>query len=179
MPSPKAPSAKLLARRGAAIQWNKDAIDALHAGMADGLIELGNKIIADASAIAPRDPEKAAERGVPMMADTGFVSVWGMGKLVYGSAEVAASKNKPRGLKVPVDQVVMVAAFASPLSHFAELGTIKETPRPFLTPAVMANVGDAGDYVKGAMSRRAASAPKRAAVSAGIKARQAAASGGG
>lgn len=177
MASPKAPSAKLIARRGAQIVMNKEAIDALQMGMADGLIELGDRIIADAShgpggsgVGSLRDPATAAARGVPMMLDTGYVTAWALGKLVYGSAEVAASKNKPRGLKVRPDQVVMVAAFASPLAHFAELGTIKETARPFLTPAVMANVGNAGEYVKGAMSRYVASGPKRAARSAAIKA---------
>ena len=181
MPSPKAPSANLLAKRGAQIVMNKDAVDALYAGMADGLVELGERIIADARASAPRDPTTAAARGVPMMADTGSVSVWGpvngKSSLLHGSAQVAAGKNKPKGLKVPVDQVVMVAAFASPLSHFAELGTIKEPARPFLTPALMSNIGNAGEYVKGAMSRRVASAPQRAMASAAIKARIAA--GGG
>ena len=64
--------------------------------------------------------------------------------------------------------------FSSPLAHFAELGTIKETARPFLTPALMANVDDVGPYVTAAMRKRAASAPQRAMKSAQIKARIAA-----
>jgi hypothetical protein len=110
-----------------------------------------------------------------MMLDTGSVTVWGpvdgRSRLLHGSADVAASKNKPRGLRVPPDQVVMVVAFGSPLSHFAELGTIAEPARPFLTPALLSNVANAAPYVQGAMSRRAASAPRRAAAGAAIRAR--------
>ena len=102
MASPKAPSAKLVARRGAAIVMNKAAVDELYAGMADGLIDLGNEIIDEAVKRAPRDPVIAAKRGVPMMADTGFTSVWGpvggKSRLLHGSAQVAASRNKPRAL---------------------------------------------------------------------------------
>lgn len=170
MASPKAPSAKLLARRGASIQMNKAGVDALYAGMADGLIELGDKIIGDAVSTMRPGHLDAPPYGEGLI-KSGFVTVWGQGKLVHGSAQVAASKNKPRGLKVPKDQVVMIAAFASPLAHLHELGTVKMPARPFLTPALMANIGNAGPYVSGAMSRRAASAPKRAAVSAAIKAR--------
>lgn len=159
MPSPKAPSAKLLARRGAKIVMNRAALDAAQFGIADGLLEIGQRIIAEASARAPRDPEIAAKRGVPMMADTGYVSVWALGKLVSGSTEVAASKNKPRGFSVPKDQVVMVAAFSSPLSHFAELGTIKETARPFLTPAFNAHIGGAAETVIPAMGKRVRAVP--------------------
>lgn len=160
MPSPKAPSAKLLARRGAVVVMNKAAIDALQMGMADGLIELGERIIADARANAPRDPETAAKRGVPMLADTGFASVWALGKLVSGSTAVAASKNKPRGLKTPKDQVVLVTAFASPIAHLVELGTVKMNARPFLIPALNANVDNAARFVVPAMGKRVKAVPR-------------------
>ena len=182
MPSPDQPSAKLVARRAAKIVMNKAAIDALYAGMADGLIALGGAIIADASERAPKDAEIAAKRGVPMLKDTGFISVWGPVKgksvLVHGSAQVAASKNKPRGVRTPIDQVVLVAGFASPLAHLQELGTIKMKAHPFLTPVLMANVGNAGEYVKGAMSRYTATAGARAERGAVINARRAAAKAG-
>lgn len=166
MPSPKIPSAALLARRGAVIEWNKAAVDALYAGMADAMQEIGEKIIADASrgpggsgVGSLRDPATAQERGVPMMLDTGYVTVWALGKLVYGSAEVAASKNKPRGLKVPADQVVAVTAFSSPLSHFAELGTVKEPARPFLIPAFNRGVPGVASVIVPAMGKRVKGVP--------------------
>jgi hypothetical protein len=177
MPSPDQPSAKLVARRSAKIVMNKAAVDVLYAGIADGLIGLGERIIEDARSLAPHDEEAAASRGVPMMRDTGFVTVWGpvegKSRLLHGSAEVAASKNKPRGVRTPPGQVVMIAAFASPIAHLQELGTVKMQAHPFLTPAMMANVADAGPYVKGAMSRYAATAGARAERGAAIKQRKA------
>ncbi len=175
MASPKAPSEKLIARRAAKIVMNKAAIDALYAGMADGLIELGNKIIADASERAPKDAAAAAARGVPMLNDTGHISVWGQGKLVYGSSQVAAAKNRPRGVRAAKDEIIMIAAFGSPIAHLQELGTIKMPAHPFLTPALMANISNAGPYVTGAMSRYAATASTRALRGSGINAARAAA----
>ena len=179
MPSPDQPSAKLVARRAAKIVMNKAAIDALYAGMADGLIQLGEKIIEDARERAPKDAEAAAKRGVPMMCDTGYVTVYGQGKLVHGSAQVAAAKNKPRGVRTPKDQVVMIAAFSSPIAHLQELGTVNMNAHPFLTPALMANVANAGPYVAGAMSRYAATAGRRADNGALMDALRATAKAGG
>jgi hypothetical protein len=172
MPSPRKPSAKLIARREAKIVLNRAGFDALYAGMADGLRELGEHIVADASDRAPRDPAIAEKRGVPMMADTGYVSVWAQGKLVHGSAQVAASKNKPRGVRVPADQAVVVVAFASPIAHLQELGTVKMAAHPFLTPALLANIREAGGYVEGALSRYAAGASTRAENNAAISVRR-------
>ena len=164
MPSPKAPSAKVVARRGAKIVMNKAAVDALYAGMADGLIELGNEIIAEASkgpgGSGPgslRDPETAAGRGVPMMLDTGFISVWGpvdgKSRLLHGSAQVAASRNKPRGVKTPPTQVVLIAGFHSPLAHLHEFGTVKMGATTFFTPALLHHVANSAPYARAAMMR--------------------------
>lgn len=156
MPYSKAPSAKILANRKARVVMNLGALDELMRGAADGLNVLGPKIIAQASANAPRDPEAAAKRGVPMMADTGHYVVYAGGKKVGGEE---GETGKPRGMKTSKTGADLGVWFSSPLSHFAELGTIKETARPFLTPALMSNIGDAGPYVKAAMNKRAASAP--------------------
>ena len=113
------------------------------------------------------------------MSRTGYVTVFGQGKLVHGSGQVAAAKNKPRGVRTPKDQVVMIAAFASPIAHLQELGTVKMAAHPFLAPAVMANIRDAGPYVSGAMSRYAATASKRADNGAMMAALRATAKAGG
>ncbi len=174
MPSPKVASARTIANRKARVIMNRAALDELQLGMADGLLQLGQQIIAEARANAPRDPEIAAKRGVPMMADTGHAVVYALGKKVGGEE---GETGKPRGMKTSKGSADLGVWFSSPLAHFAELGTIKETARPFLTPALMANVGDTGPVVKAAMNKRAASAPQRAMKSAEIKARIAA--GGG
>ena len=174
MPSPKIASARTIANRKARVVMNRAALDELQLGMADGLLKLGQQIIAEARANAPRYPETAAKRGVPMMADTGHCVVYALGKKVGGEE---GETGKPRGMKTSNGSADLGVWFSSPLSHFAELGTIKETARPFLTPALMSNIGDTGPYVQAAMSKRAASAPQRAMKSAEIKARLAA--GGG
>jgi len=158
MPSPKTPSAALVARRQAKVTLNHAALDALTMGIADGLADLGDAIIADASSNAPRDPDIAAKRGVPMMKGTGHWGVFVDGKQVSGEP------GKPKGLTVVAGQVVLWVGFGSPLSHFAERGTIKEPPHPFLLPAVERFVPGTKKFVLPAMEARAAGAEARTAV---------------
>lgn len=150
MPSPRVPSARVLQNRANRIVMHRETLDAMQLGIADGLLELGNAIIAEASANAPRDPEAAAVRGVPMMADTGGVQVWALGKRAAGIWE-----KRPRGARVPKDQVVMIVGFGSPLAHLVELGTVKMNARPFLTPAFNAHISGAAKFVVPAMGKRA------------------------
>ena len=159
MPSPKVASARTIANRAAKIVYNKAAVDALYAGMVDGLLEIGETIRADYQATAPRDPEIAAKRGVPMMADSAHVAVWGLGKLVSGDTTVAAGANKPRGIKTPADQVVMTVYVSSPIAHFSELGTIKEVAHPALLPAFNRGVPGAEKVLVPAMGKRIRAVP--------------------
>ena len=144
MPYSKAPSAKVLANRAAKVVLNRAAFDQITLAVADGLYELGLKVIADAAAKAPRDPEKAAERGVPMMADTGHVVAFVNGKRIAGDVG-----RKPRGAKVGPG-ISIIAGFGSPLAHLIEGGTIKMRARPFLTPAMMADLPGAEGFMKAA-----------------------------
>lgn len=168
MPSPKVVSARTIANRRARVVMNRAALDELQLAMADGLLALGERIIAEARDNAPRDPEAAAARGVPMMADTGNLVVYALGKKVGGDD---GGTGKPRGMKTPKDQAVLGVWFSSPLSHFHELGTVKMRARPFLTPALARNLGDTGPYVRKAMAARAS---RQAARKARIAAREAA-----
>src|SRR5664280_889254 len=101
MPSPKIASARTIAHRNARVVMNRAALDELQLGMADGLLALGQQIIADASASARHElhPEEdaalRAKRGVPMMADTGHCVVYALGKKVGGEE---GSLDKPYGL---------------------------------------------------------------------------------
>lgn len=169
MPSPKVASARTIANRKARVVMNRAALDELQLAMADGLLALGEQIIAEARDNAPRDPEAAARRGVPMMADTGNLVVYALGKKVGGDD---GGTGKPRGMKTPKDQAVLGVWFSSPLSHFHELGTIKMRAHPFLTPALARNLGDVGPYVRKAMTARAG---RQAARKARIAAQEASA----
>jgi len=154
MPSPKVPSARVLANRQNRIVMHRESLDALQLGIADGMLEMGNGILADAVAHAPRDPVAAAARGVPEMADTGGVQIWALGKRAGGIWE-----KKPRGARIPKDEVVMIVGFGSPIAHFAEEGTIKEVARPFLLPAFNRGLPDADKFVVPAMGKRIAETP--------------------
>lgn len=154
MPSPKAPSAKLLARRGAQVVMNKAAVDALQMGMADGMIALGEGILADATAHAPDAPPLGEG-----LIKSGVMAVWALGKLVSGDIGKAASKNKPRGMKTPKDQVVMFVAFEAPHSHLLERGTVNMPAQPFLLPAFNRGVPGASRFVVPAMGKRVRAVP--------------------
>ena len=156
-------------RSGAAqVAMNRAGLDEVQLRMADGLLRLGYEILDDASSHAPRDPEAAAKRGVPMMADTGHCLVFAGGKKVGG--EVGAT-GKPRAMVAPANQVVLGVWFSSRLGHVIEFGTVKQVAHPFLSPAVGRHVGDAKPYVEAALKGRAASAPQRAAIGQLIKLR--------
>lgn len=132
MPSPRVPSARVLQNRAARVVMNRAALDAAQLGIADGLTEIGGRIVADYAANAPRDPEAAAARGVPMLADTGKFVVYALGKKVGGDE---GGTGKPRGMRTPKDQVVLGVWVASPIAHLVELGTVKMQARPTLIPA--------------------------------------------
>lgn len=154
MPSPKAPSAKLLARRGAQVVMNKAALDAAQLGIADGAIELSNVILADATANAPDAPPYGAG-----LVESGAATVWALGKLISGDVNRAASKNKPRGAKTPKDQVVMFVAFRATHAHLLELGTVNMAAHPFLLPAFNRHVSGAERFVTPAMGKRIKAVP--------------------
>lgn len=160
MPSPKSPSARVIANRKARVVMNRAALDELQLAMADGLLRVGEQVIAEARDNAPRDPEIAAKRGVPMMADTGNLVVYALGKKVGGDD---GGTGKPRGMKTPKDQAVLGVWFSSPISHLIELGTVKMPAQPFLTPSLTGNLGDTGPYVRKAMAARARRQAARAA----------------
>ncbi len=151
---------RTVTRRETKIVWNLAAVNALYAGVADGVIELLGQVRDDYAANAPRDPETAAERGVPMMADMGRVAVYVAGKLVSGTGERTAAGNKPKGAKTPADQVVGFVMVDSPIAHFAELGTIHEAARPTLLPAFNRHIQDASKCILPSISKRIAAVPK-------------------
>jgi len=147
--------------RAARVEMNRKALADAQLGLADVLLALGTKIMGEAAAAAPRDPARAAKRGVRMMADTGHVLVYAGGKKVGGEE---GGTGKPRSMRTRKDEVVLGMWFSSPLAHLIELGTAKHAAQPFFTPAVMRNIGDVGQYVDAAMAGRIASSGQRAAI---------------
>lgn len=159
MPSPKVASARTIANRKARVVMNRAALDELGLAIADGLHAVGQKILADAIAVMGPGHLDAPPYGEGLIT-SGHVLTYAAGKKVAGEE---GQTGKPRGMKTPKDQAVLGVWFSAPHAHFAELGTIKEPARPFLTPAFAANLGDVGPYVQKAMSARARRQTARAA----------------
>jgi hypothetical protein len=141
------------------IAYNRAAVDALYAGVVDGVEEMLEQVRDDYAANAPRDPQTASERGVPMMADCGRVAVYAAGKLVAGTGERTAAGNKPKGAVTPADQVVGFVMVDSPIAHFAELGTIHEVAHPTLLPAFSRAIGGAEKCILPSISKRLRAVP--------------------
>lgn len=139
---------------------NRAALDEVTLGMADGLLALADAVIA-----ATTVPD-ATPYGMGLI-ETGSSVAYVLGKKVGGGA------SKPRTMRVKSMGVAIAGGFGFP-AHFAELGTIHQPARPFLTPALMATVPDAGAYVGAAVQRRLGTRGERAARGAGIRARIAA-----
>lgn len=159
MPSPKVPSAKVLARREAAVELNYAALDEIKRGLLDGLFDLGVAIItgADAPDATPYGQGLVRSGGVIGYVDKKLVRTFSLGadKLV----------RKPRRARL-TDEIVVVAGFGFP-GRFQEAGTIHQPARPFLTPAAMRLIPKAGPFIAQGMARHKVISAKRAAQRAG------------
>jgi hypothetical protein len=80
-------------------------------------------------------PPDATPFGEGLVDRGGFISYVG-GKRVGGDAD-----KKPEDMRVMGQGVVVGVGFSFP-GRFQEMGTVRQPPRPFLTPAVMSVVGD-------------------------------------
>lgn len=144
------------------VVMNRAALDAMALGLADGLLAMGTAILEDAVAHAPHDEEKAAERGVAPMRETGGVYVEVNGRKVGGNGNKPPSRTRSTrmgGYRSVKGAASMAVGFGSPIAHFAELGTVKENARPFLTPAFDRGLPGASDFVLPAVGKRLREAP--------------------
>ena len=161
-----------MARRNNRVVLHRATLDAITLGLADGLLALADADIAAAKppdepagspgAVRPNLTERGAPR--PELTDAGGTVAYVAGKKVGGTAK------KPSAMKVRTMGVAVAGGFGFP-AHFVEFGTIHEPARPFLTPALMATVPDAGPYIAAAVARRLATTGERSARSAAIRAR--------
>jgi hypothetical protein len=114
-------------RTPAKVVMNREAVDAIRLGYADGLQEEAEAIIA-AAAQRINDAEPTG-RGLKF---SGMATTYVEGKRVAGSG------TPPRG-QVPKAGTVTILGFGWP-GWWYETGTIKQAPRPVLTPAMAAAV---------------------------------------
>ena len=153
------------------VVFHRETIDVLVLAAVDGLFDLSKEIIEDAGARAPDspyDPYPAGE-GLPKQ---GGVLAYAKGAKVNGWSQRGTQPSKPRAVREPSREsgFVIVAGFGFP-AHFAELGTVNEPARPFVTPALMARVPDAEGYIRASTQRRLSTIGERSAAGAAIRAR--------
>ncbi|HSW41755.1 MAG TPA: hypothetical protein VLM76_04530 [Patescibacteria group bacterium] len=129
-------------RRNNRVVLNRAALDAVTLGMADGLLALADAVIA--AALVPDAPA----HGVGLIEAGGTVA-YVAGKKVGGAA------RKPSAMKVRSMGVAIAGGFPFP-ARFAELGTVNQPARPFLTPALLATVPDAEPFIRAATAKRLA-----------------------
>lgn len=129
-----------MARKNNRVVLNRAALDAITLGMADGLLAVADAVIA-----ATKVPD-APVLGAGLIEQGGTVA-YVAGKKVGGTA------TKPKAMKVKTMGVAVAGGFPFP-ARFAELGTVNQPARPFLTPALMTTVPDAAPYIRAKVAER-------------------------
>lgn len=132
-----------MAVRGQArVEINREALHDLDLAMAKGLEALAFRVLLET------DPPDATPYGEGLVDRGGFVS-YVDGKRVGASQ---ADARKPRAFRVRGQGASVAVGYGFP-GRFQELGTERQPPRPFLSPAVMRVVGD--EHVVGQALRAA------------------------
>jgi len=112
-------------RRSARVVYNRSTHNAIRLGLADGLLQVAEVIVAVA------DPPDATPFGEGLVT-TGSAGGWIDGRKIGGRSP------KPRR-EIPPVGIVAIAGWGFP-GRFQELGTIHHPAQPFATPAVDAVV---------------------------------------
>lgn len=123
-------------RAYARMELNAAKFDELTRFVADGMFEAGRVIIEQASANAPDSPYDPYPEGEGLPKQGGVLAYIGNLK-VNGWSLRGVQPKKPRSLRTVTKEhsVVVAAGFGFP-ARFAEGGTIRQPPRPFLRPVV-------------------------------------------
>lgn len=125
---------------GKRVLLNREAVEAIRLGYADGLQAVGEAILERTRPVVPDAPSY----GVGLV-DTGQAVTY------VDRKKVAGQGSAPRG-SVP-KELGTVVGYGFP-GRFNEVGTVKQPPRPFLTPGFAATAAEGGDMITAAMTAR-------------------------
>ncbi len=106
---------------------NRQALTDIRAKEVDAMEALGQRFL---EVVRPPDAPPLGQG----LVQTGDWGVWADGKKVAGTAP------KPRSVRVKQYGVILIAGFGFP-ARFNEIGTIRQPPRPFVTPAFQSTIG--------------------------------------
>lgn len=121
------------------VEINRARYTELTLGFADAVLALADAIIA---ATVPPDAPPIGKG----LIRRGGTAVW------VGLKKVGGVGSKPRSLKLVADWITAIAGYGWP-GRFAEIGTIHEPARPFLTPAAAEVLPDAEVHLRGGLAR--------------------------
>jgi hypothetical protein len=110
---------------------NRAAVTDLGLAVADGILEVGQQIIAAARPPDSPDPPFPTGQGLPLQ---GGVLVYVDGQKVAGWHQRGKQPRKPRAAKTPKGAIVGIVGYGFP-GRFAETGTANSPAQPFLSPA--------------------------------------------
>lgn len=110
-----------MARTSARVVMNRKALSEVNLGFADGMLALAQEIVETAN------PPDATPFGEGLVTSGGSAA-WVDGRKIGGEGA------KPRGLKLNKPGITAIAGFGFP-GRFQEVGTVRQPPRPFLSPA--------------------------------------------
>jgi hypothetical protein len=140
----------LATKRTKKTELNRQTLDAITRGVADGLFAMARGIVEGAE--VPDLPPLTVG-----LIETGGALVYVDGKVVDATGIGGKAVRKPRAVKIRDlrGEVVAIGGYGFP-ARLVELGSIHNTPHPFLTPQLMATVSDAEGFIRAATAKRLA-----------------------
>jgi HK97 gp10 family phage protein len=113
----------------ARVVLNRSKFPPIYVAVADGMFEVAKKMIEEAN------PPDATPFGEGLVTRGGALAYVG-DKKVAGWSTRGQQPKKPRAFRVRGSgRIMAMAGFGFP-ARFQEFGTIKQSPRPFFTPAI-------------------------------------------
>ena len=132
------------------MEINRDKLDEINRGLADGVFDIARAI----GTVAENNAPDAQPYGQGLVGRIGAIA-WVLGKKVNEWSSSGARPDKPRAIRVrSAGEIVGVVGAGFP-GMFQELGTVHHAAQPFLTPAANEVVGSqARVLLSKAMERR-------------------------
>lgn len=137
----------------AKVRMTRDAFTPRIIAVADGMFEWGKDTIQVAATRAPDSPYDPYPTGEGLPKQGGVLAYVG-NKKVAGWHQRGGQPKKPRSLRTTAKQhsVVVAVGFGYP-GRFAEGGTIRQAPQPFLEPTKNERASSVPDYVRRAVAK--------------------------
>jgi len=134
-----------VSKRYARVELNRVAMAAVELGLADGVARTADAIVSTANV-----PD-APPYGKGLVTRGGFI-------VFLNGVQVAGSGSRPGREWVSARGVVGFAGFGFP-GRFQELGTVNQSPRPFLMPSFERQMNYLDAHMRPAMMARLATVP--------------------